>query len=245
MNFNKNIAIGEMIGSLILTLTVILGALAVKKNEKTLNTPFKKRLVNALVIGAGVTSGVVTAIYLGSGGKINPAFSVMIAFFTEWDNIATEIGFELMGATAAALIGLLVSKLWKDSPSLSETFSFNKQPIGKVVGIEALANVFWVVPIGAMVWGVVKNPHVGNSLTLGTSGFQIALFATITLMVIIVAVEQIGAPNLNPQIWFGMLIVKLVAQRGKIAPREILAESMSAITVIGIGAAFGAILNTL
>lgn len=236
MSWDLGKAIGEMMGSLILTLGVLLTAMLVKRNEKFINTPFKKRLVNAVAFGASVVIGIMTSIGLGSGGAINPAVALMVGVAKDnYEYLLVEVGFELVGAVAAALIFIVTVKLWDDAPKLSDVFAFSNQSAKKAAGIESLANMFWLLPVMGIiaagshnVGGVSLNEHAG-----------IAITAAFALVAVIIFVEQIGAPNLNPQVWFGVFIIKMISQKGKISGKQFVSELTGLATVFIAAAAVG------
>lgn len=220
-------------GSMILTFAVAVLILVRKINAKTLDTKLKDRTFTSLALFAAVTGSILIAVGFGGHGQINPAVTLMFSVFEEqFESLWFIIGFQLIGASIAAGAFMLVANLWGKKDILKDTFKFQESKPSKNLGMEAIANTFWLLPIMAL-YIALK----GSAIDV----FELALAASISLVFVASTLEEIGAPNLNPQVWFGMYIIKLFVHKGKISGKQLLSEWSSVLSVLVVAAAIGGI----
>ncbi|MCK5945689.1 MAG: aquaporin [Mycoplasmataceae bacterium] len=252
--FNKWHEIGEMMGSFVLTFAALLAIFLVKSKKYGIDTNLKKRMFLALSISSAVVLGVVTAIGFGGHGQINPAVTLMVAGMEgEYQEVPAAIGFQLIGATAAALMVVLTVNLWGQKEILVESFNYNKQTPAKSAGIEFVGNILWLLPIAGMLAFMVKYNHMGaipkirdESLDFHTFGhFQLAISAFFAKFLLISIFEEFGAANFNSQVVFGKWVVTAIAHKGKITRRQFFSEGAAVTTTLAIGAALGPLADIL
>ncbi|MCR8613074.1 MAG: hypothetical protein NC236_01170 [Mycoplasma sp.] len=232
--WDAKFAISEMIGSFILSFGVFMLIFASKSKALGLDSKLKVKGLMAVGIMALVVIGITTAVGLGAGnghGLINPAIAMIVAVLEkEYLFLPSVIGFELLGGLLAGAFALFTIKMINSEIKANEVFVLSEQPVKKAIGMELFANVFWLLPVlgGVMLLG----PDFG--------GFQIALFAGFAIVVAIFVAEEHGAANLNPQIWFGKVVMAIiVGDKGSVTGKKIATELTSVASVMAIGAALG------
>lgn len=223
--------LGEMFGSLILTFGVLIAILATKQESLGLNTNWKKRLFLGLSVPCAVVIGLIAAKGFGGHGQINPAITLMVgAIEGHFEEAPAIIGFQLIGAIAAALLFLACAAFLGQWSKLNTMFKFNNQGVIKTAGMEFFGNMFWLIPISAFVVALLK----GN-----IDFYQLAVTAAIGKFVLVGLFEEFGAANFNAQIWFGKMIVTAASQKGKITLKELSSEMSGLVMTMAIGIAFG------
>ena len=254
--FNLWHEIGEMVGSFVLSFTALIAIYLAKSKKYGIDTNLKKRMFLALTISFGVVLGVLTAIGFGGHGQINPAVTLMVAGIEgQYQEVLAVIGFQLIGATLAALTVVLTINLWSDTKQLAESFTFNKQKPTKSAGIEFIGNIVWLLPVAAMIAIMLKsNMDAGKISTdpakwgvdFHTYGhFQLAISAFVAKFVLISVFEEFGAANFNSQVVFSKWVVVLIAHKGKVTRREFFSEGSALVTSLGVGAGLGAIMKVV
>ena len=79
MNFNFGFAIGEICGSFVLTLGVLLIHSVLNKKSFGISSKLQKRFFLAAGLFAIVILGIITARGFGAPGAINPAIALMVS----------------------------------------------------------------------------------------------------------------------------------------------------------------------
>ena len=251
--WNWHVAYGEMIGTFILTITILFAVLISNNESFGLNTKWKKKFFQATVISSSVVVGIVTAHMFGGTGFINPAIAMLASVLTKnFDSFWYISAAEFFGGILASLVFLTSISLYnlniknnKDKITLFKIFSYNKQSILKSQGSELLSNILWLLPIAGLLIGVFyANPTLGNAGF--NSIFELAMVAAFGLLIIILALGEIGVANLNPAVWLGELIIKIFSQKS-ITLVELGKEVLTTLNAFAVGAFTGslALLSTL
>ncbi len=239
--------IGELIGSLILTLGIIMAQYTTKSKSLGLDTKFKQRLFLGLAIMASVVIGISAAAGIGGSGYINPAIALMhtIAANKSWTIFIAKFGFEMIGGAIAGLLAIatikMIQKANSEAPLLSEIFTLPAQSAIKTTGIEWLANIFWLLPI---VCFLIGHGEVGGTATHALrmgDVFSIALAAGFAILFVILVIDEYGGANLNPQVWFGIFVGKLIVNLKGFTKQHVVNASLGLVNVMACGAVFGGI----
>ena len=234
-------AMGEMIGSFMLTLGIIFISLMVKRKSMHNISMLAKRLFKATSVFTIVVISITTAKGFGAPGAINPAIALMIKLYEGWSQFIIIVVFDFIGGILGALAFLLFAYVYNQCKEnnekivVSNMFKFSEQSLTKSFAMEGIANIFWYLPVMGMVMLHLKES--GNV----AGEFFIPIIAGFAIFTVLIIIPEIGVANLNPQVWFGEFILKLIGSKGSINSKQLISELSGLLSTFAIAAIIGAI----
>ncbi len=235
--FDMSVFIGELIGSLILTLGIMMATVVMKRKSFGLDTKWKQKLFFSFALITLVAIGISAAAGFKGLGAINPGIAIMVAVMDNaWSSLPTWLAGEFAGGIIAAGVffafvkGFNISTSHKEKIVLKENFQFSTQTPAKAFGMEIIANFFWYLPLVGLLM-----LEAGNDKTI------VALVGGLSIAATLLVTTEIGMANLNPQVWLGEFIIKAIGSKGKITKQNLIAEFTGLTAVVLVGFACGGI----
>ena len=256
--------VGEMLGTTMMVFAIMMAILLTKKKSFGIDTTFKKRMFMGTMAAMAVLIGAISAIGFGGLGMINPAV-VLIAggLDGEWAEVPAIIGFQAIGALLGAVLLIAFAEMFVKDVKLSDAFGFINQSPQKTAAMELFGNIFWLIPIGAILvvminghhdpsgvlmaipntgtapakQAVVQAIHPGN-VERGFGHFEVVVVAIAGKFILVAGFDEFGAAAFNGNAWFARIVIATYANRKfpiKAALPEMTAVSTSLALGVGVG----------